>query len=73
MTDVIRPKIVLTEEQRELLAAAIEAARAADAAEEQAWAAILRAREAGVGDIVLCEQTGRSRATLNRRYGARTT
>lgn len=72
MTVVIRPKIVHTDEQRRLLAKAKAAARAADKAEEDAWAAILEARQAGVLDTVLCEETKRSRATLNRRYGPRT-
>ncbi|MGW4467459.1 hypothetical protein [Micromonospora sp. NPDC004704] len=71
MTDVIRPKIVHTEDQRALLAKAVAAARAADEAEEKAWEAIVEARQAGVLDTVLCEQTGRSRATLNRKYGPR--
>ncbi|WP_328339572.1 hypothetical protein [Micromonospora sp. NBC_00421] len=71
MTDVIRPKTQHTDEQRALLAAAVKAARTADEAEERAWQAIKAARDAGVLDTVLCEQTGRSRATLNRKYGPR--
>ena len=71
MTDVIRPKTQHTEEQRALLAQAVADARAADEAEERAWQSIKRARDAGVLDTVLCEQTKRSRATLNRKYGKR--
>ncbi|GLY21713.1 hypothetical protein [Micromonospora sp. NBRC 101691] len=71
MTDVIRPKTQHTEEQRALLAAAVKAAREADEAEERAWQAINEARKAGVLDTVLCDQTGRSRATLNRKFGPR--
>ncbi|MEU5965966.1 hypothetical protein ABZ777_32575 [Micromonospora parva] len=71
MTDVVRPKKVLTEEQQVLLAQAVADAKLADAAVEKAWASIKAARDAGVGDILLCDQTGWSRATLNRRYGPR--
>ena len=72
MTDVIRPKTQHTEEQRAALAEAVKASREADEAEERAWEKIKAARDAGVLDTVLCDQTGRSRATLNRRYGPRT-
>jgi hypothetical protein len=71
VTDVIRPKTQHTEEQRRLLAEAVKAAQVADEAEERAWQAIKEARDAGVLDTLLCEQTGRSRATLNRRFGPR--
>ncbi|WP_330438834.1 hypothetical protein OHB44_28085 [Micromonospora sp. NBC_00821] len=74
MTDVVRPKKVLTEEQLALLAEAVADAKLADAAVEKAWASIKKARDAGVGDMLLMDpsQTGWSRATLNRRYGPRT-
>lgn len=71
MTAVIRPKVAMTAEQRALLATAVESARAADEAEERAWRDIKAARDAGVLDTVLCEETRRSRATLNRKYGPR--
>ena len=71
MTDVIRPKTVYTDEQKRLLAEAIADAQAADAAEEKAWRSIKRARDAKVLDTDLCEQTGRSRATLHRKFGPR--
>lgn len=73
MADMIRPKTQHTDEQRALLAKAVKLARAADEAEERAWEAINEARKAGVLDTVLCEQAGRSRATLNRKYGPRPT
>ncbi|MEV1331110.1 hypothetical protein AB0J20_16210 [Micromonospora costi] len=68
---MIRPKTVLDEDQRRLLAAAVTKAQAADKAEDETWQAIKEARDAGVPDTVLCEQTGRSRATLNRKFGPR--
>lgn len=69
---VIRPTWTPeNDEQRKLLAAAIRAAREADRKEDEAWNAILKARKAGVPDIVLCEQAKRSRATLNRKFGTR--
>lgn len=78
MIAVPRPNTKLTAEQQELLAAAIQAARKSDeverAAEQQkvdAWQAILAARNAGVPDDLLCKQTGFSRASLNRKFGAR--
>ena len=71
---VIRPNwSPSSPEQRALLADAVLAAAAADAAEEAAWAKIVAARNAGVPDTVICDQTNRSRATLNRRYGKRPT
>jgi hypothetical protein len=74
VSTVIRPVwSAKTEAQRKALAEAVRLARKADEAEEAAWAAILKARELDVPDLVLCEQTGRSRATLNRKYGARST
>jgi hypothetical protein len=75
---VIRPTWQpANDQQRRLLAAAERAAHKADrlaaqakAADDEAWQAILDAR-ADVPDLVLCDRTRRSRATLNRRYGAR--
>ena len=60
-----------TSEQEKLLQEAIEAAAAADEAEDAGWERIKRARDAGVPDEVLCKRTGWSRSTLNRRYGPR--
>lgn len=79
MINVIRPTWqAANDEQKRLLRAAEKAARDADrlrkaAAEAEAatWAAILAARDADVPDTLLCERTGRSRATLNRKFGAR--
>jgi hypothetical protein len=78
VTAVPRPTTKLTDEQRELLAAAIEEARKsrearmlADTATDRAWRKILEAREAGVPDELLCDETGFSRASLNRKYGPR--
>lgn len=66
-----RPATVLTEEQEILLSQAEEAFRQARAAEEEMWAGVLAARKGGVPDLVLCQETGISRATLNRRFGNR--
>lgn len=71
MTAVPRPITKLTDEQRELLAKAVESARSFRASEQQAWDDALAARRAGVPDELLCDETGLSRATLNRRYGKR--
>lgn len=78
MTAVPRPTTKLTDEQRELLAAAVRAAnekhaqqRQTDASEEAAWQVILQARRGGVPDELLCDETGFSRATLNRKFGPR--
>jgi 2-methylcitrate dehydratase PrpD len=76
---VIRPTWTAeSEEQRKALAAAVRAAEAARKAEQAAkkaedamWAALLRARAAGVPDEPLCRETGASRATLNRKFGTR--
>jgi hypothetical protein len=69
---VIRPTWTpKTEEQSRALDAAIEAANEADEADEKAWAAIKRARDAGVPDEVVCRRTNRSRSTLHRKYGPR--
>jgi hypothetical protein len=73
-----RPITKLTDEQEKLLAAAVAAAEKKHQAQQQAneleavaWQAILEARNAGVPDEPLCDKTGFSRATLNRRYGTR--
>ena len=74
MTTVIRPKTTYTDEQRRLLAVAIEKAQAAERAEDEAWEAIRAAREAKVLDTDLTDdRTPKrfNRATLHRRYGAR--
>ena len=79
MTTVIRPTWTpASDEQRRLLAEAVQIAEAAKRAQaeaarldEEMWAAILAARTGGIPDTVLCERTGQSRATLNRRYGPR--
>lgn len=78
MTTVPRPITKLTDEQRRLLDVAVESARKsgestlrAAADKEGAWRDIITARGAGVPDDLLCRETGFSRATLNRRFGAR--
>ena len=78
MTTVPRPITKLTDDQQRLLAAAIEAARESKTADQRAaelkeitWRRILEARNAGVPDEPLCDETGFSRATLNRRFGPR--
>jgi hypothetical protein len=68
---MIRPVWSPDGEQRKLLDAAIDATKEADEKVEAGWAAILDARKAGVPDTVICERTGWSRATLNRKYGKR--
>jgi len=71
VTAVIRPVTQLDDEQQRLLGEAVAEARQADEAEERAWIKIKAARDAGVPDTLLCEKAKRSRATLNRKYGAR--
>lgn len=68
---VIRPAWSATDEQRKQLSNAVKAAKAADQMEDEAWEEIRRARDLGIPDTVICEETGRSRATLNRKFGAR--
>lgn len=51
--------------------AAAEAGERADEADRKLWEAVESARAAGVPDVLLCERTGVSRATLNRRLGPR--
>jgi hypothetical protein len=68
---VPRPITELTDEQRSLLALAVESARTFRDAEQKAWDAAVAARRAGVPDETLCDETGLSRATLNRRFGTR--
>lgn len=71
MTAVPRPITKLTDEQRRLLAVAVESARKFREAEQKAWDDAIVARKAGVPDEMLCDETGLSRATLNRRFGPR--
>lgn len=78
MTIVPRPTTQLTDEQRSLLDAAKRAAqdshqakREAKEKEKAGWEALLTARAGGVPDELLCDETGFSRATLNRRFGPR--
>ncbi|MEU8158146.1 hypothetical protein AB0B94_31210 [Micromonospora sp. NPDC048986] len=59
------------DEQRKALADATRLARKHRQAEAAKWAGMLRARVLGVPDEVLCDETGESRATLNRRFGPR--
>lgn len=75
MTAVPRPTTKLTDEQRELLAIAVKTARELkeqmQELDQKIWDAALAARRAGVPDDLLCDETGLSRATLNRRFGNR--
>lgn len=66
-----RPATTLDGGQRTLLEVATRAARGAREADRKAWDDALAARRAGVPDELLCDQTGLSRATLNRRFGPR--
>lgn len=59
------------DQQKRLLAEAAAEVKKARAAESKAWAKMQRAREAGVPDTVLCLHADVSRATLNRKLGAR--
>lgn len=71
---MIRPTWTPTTDiQRRAIADAIQRAEAAARAEKLMWDAILEARELDVPDTVLCERTGVSRATLNRKFGPRRT
>jgi hypothetical protein len=71
VTAVPRPTTKLTDEQRRLLAQAVESAKTYRDADQKAWSDAIAARQAGVPDDLLCDETGLSRATLNRRYGPR--
>jgi predicted GIY-YIG superfamily endonuclease len=66
-----RPATVLTPHQEQQLQAAVEAGERADEADRKLWEVVEAARGAGVPDVLLCERTGVSRATLNRRLGPR--
>lgn len=66
-----RPVTVLTPAQEGHLQDAIDAGKHAEEADRQLWEAVQTAREAGVPDVLLCERSGISRATLNRRLGSR--
>jgi hypothetical protein len=68
---VIRPTWQGTDLQERLLAAAVESVKLARTREEEAWSEMQKAREAGVPDTVLCRRAEVSRATLNRKLGAR--
>lgn len=75
MTTVPRPTTKLTDEQRRLLEVAVKTARELkeqmQELDQKIWDAALAARRAGVPDELLCDETGLSRATLNRRFGNR--
>jgi predicted phage gp36 major capsid-like protein len=71
VTAVPRPTTKLTDEQRRLLDQAVESAKSSRAAEQRAWEDAIAARNAGVPDEMLCDETGLSRSTLNRKYGPR--
>lgn len=60
-----------TEAERKALAEAVRLAKKKNEYEAQMWAAIIKARKLGIPDPVICDLTGESRATLNRKYGAR--
>ncbi|MEU8185990.1 hypothetical protein [Micromonospora carbonacea] len=66
-----RPVTILTPHQEQQLSVAVEAGERADEADRKLWEAVEVARSAGVPDVLLCERTGISRATLNRRLGSR--
>jgi hypothetical protein len=68
---VIRPTWRGNDLQEQLLTDAVESVREARRQEEQAWSKMQRAREAGIPDTVLCSRAEVSRATLNRKLGAR--
>lgn len=69
---VIRPTWTPTSDvQRRALDDAAQRAKAAARAEQALWEAILELRRLDVPDTVICDRTGVSRATLNRKYGPR--
>lgn len=68
---MIRPVVQLTTEQKAALTTAKRLADRHREAETAMWAAIKTARDLGVPDTRLCDETGQSRATLNRKYGPR--
>jgi hypothetical protein len=68
---VIRPAWQGTDLQNQLLDEAVQAVEDARRSESEAWAKMQKAREAKVPDTVLCRRADVSRATLNRKLGAR--
>ena len=72
MPAVIRPTwSPENDEQRKALAKAVRLAQQFEKIEAAMWEAIVEARNLGVPDVPLTDATKQSRATLNRRYGAR--
>lgn len=72
MPTMIRPAWTAeTPEQAQALAEATQLADLARQHETAMWEAILKARNLGVPDTIICAKTGQSRATLNRRHGPR--
>jgi hypothetical protein len=72
---VVRPIWKGDDEQKKLVAAAKKAITRAEEiyrkAENDAWAKIKKARDAGVPDTHLCREIGVPRSTLIRRLGPR--
>ncbi|MCG5460863.1 GIY-YIG nuclease family protein [Micromonospora sp. MED01] len=68
-----RPVTVLTPHQEQLLLDAVSAGELADEADRKLWEVVEVARNGGVPDVLLCDRSGISRATLNRRLGPRRT
>lgn len=72
MTTVIRPTFNPTDEQLAEIQRAKEAWAARDAAEDAAWKATQKLRDAGIPDLAICDRIEQvSKPTLNRRLGPR--
>jgi hypothetical protein len=69
--DVIGKPWQGNDQQRQLLAEAVAEVKRARVVESTAWQKMQKARDAGVPDTVLCLKAEVSRATLNRKLGAR--
>ena len=71
MPSVIRKSWEGSEQENNLLEAAVKDVRFSRESEKKAWESVRRAREGGVPDTVLCARTEISRSTLNRVLGPR--
>lgn len=60
-----------TDEERVILAEARRLRRIAEETEAAIWANLARGRQLDIPDTTLCDISGESRATLNRRFGSK--
>ncbi|MFB9187387.1 hypothetical protein ACFFX1_55465 [Dactylosporangium sucinum] len=60
-----------TDEERAVLAEAARLRKVAEEAEAAIWTNLARGRQLNIPDTTLCDVSGESRATLNRRFGSK--